>query len=400
MINDYKEIKECVYKEERYSVRDNGAIMRHLREGKKPRIDDGIWTFGKKNETNGYMYLGSHRVHIIVATAFLGERDSKVYVVDHIDTNRCNNRIENLHWFTRLENAINNPITRNKIIYLCGSIEAFIENPNILRERLRHAKEPSLEWMRTVTREEAKIAYENVKKFWEEMAKNPRPLAGGQMNDSVYSKQSNEKKDTPTQTRKEVSNSDNNSQAQHIVTDEDWEQMTRSLWNPMPQQPKEQELEIEESYIMSLTPNAAQHPYLMDEKPCYYPSTPQEISNNPLQSYYDALEPGKVFWKKHNGKVTYIVDKRDWAEDGNSLIIMSKDNFSEEIIEIQKSLPKDEYKKVEAQHQINEITYKNGLFIHHRISTGFLPKFYLNDWYNELIGKKKKRKKGNDTNNA
>lgn len=396
MINDYNEVRECAYKDEVYSVRDNGAIMRHLREGKKPRIDDGIWTFGKKNETNGYMYLGSHRVHIIVATAFLGERDSKVYVVDHIDTNRCNNRIENLHWFTRLENAIKNPITRNKIIYLCGSIEAFIENPNILRERLRHAKEPSLEWMRTVTREEAKIAYENVKKFWEEMAKNPRPLSGGQMNDSVYRKQSNEKKDTPTQTKKEVSNSE----AQHIVTDENWEQMTRSLWNPMPQQPKEQELEVEESYIMSLTPNAAQHPYLLDEKPCYYPSTPQEISNNPLQSYYDALEPGKVFWKKHNGKVTYIVDKRDWAEDGNSLIIMSKDNFSEEIIEIQKSLPKDEYKKIEAQHQINEITYKNGLFIHHRISTGFLPKFYLNDWYNELIGKKKKRKKGNDTNNA
>ena len=116
MINDYKDIKECIYKEEHYSVRDNGAVMRHLRDGKKPRRDDGVWTFGVKNPQNGYMMLGQHRVHIIVATAFLGARDSKVYVVDHIDTNRCNNRVENLRWFTRLENALNNEITRNKII--------------------------------------------------------------------------------------------------------------------------------------------------------------------------------------------------------------------------------------------------------------------------------------------
>lgn len=34
MINDDKEVKECVYKDEHYSVRDNGAVMRHLREGK------------------------------------------------------------------------------------------------------------------------------------------------------------------------------------------------------------------------------------------------------------------------------------------------------------------------------------------------------------------------------
>ena len=186
MINDYKEIKECVYKDEHYSVRDNGAVMRHLREGKKPRRDDGVWTFGIKSSQNGYMHIGSHRVHIIVATAFLGERDSKIYVVDHIDTNRCNNRVENLRWFTKLENALNNEITRNKIIYICGSLEAFIENPGILRERLKSVNEPSLDWMRTVTREEAAIAYENLKQYWAEQAKNPKPLSGGKMNDSVY----------------------------------------------------------------------------------------------------------------------------------------------------------------------------------------------------------------------
>lgn len=189
MINDYKEVKVCVYKDEHYSVRDNGAVMRHLREGKKARKDDGVWTFGLKNPQNGYMMLGQHRVHIIVATAFLGARDSKVFVVDHIDTNHCNNRVENLRWFTKLENALNNEITRNKIIYICGSIEAFIENPSILRERLRLVNEPSLEWMRTVTKEEAATAYENLKKYWAEQAQNPKPLVGGKMNDSVYRKQ-------------------------------------------------------------------------------------------------------------------------------------------------------------------------------------------------------------------
>ena len=132
------------------------------------------------------MHFGNsngHRIHIIVATAFLGAKDSKIYVVDHIDTNRCNNRVENLRWFTKLENALNNEITRNKIIYFCGSIEAFIENPKILQERIEG--EPSLDWMRTVTKEEAHIAYENIKKYWEGQITNPKPFVGGKINDST-----------------------------------------------------------------------------------------------------------------------------------------------------------------------------------------------------------------------
>ena len=48
--DDFKETKECDYKGEHYSVRDNGAIMRHAREGKPIRKDDNVWTFGKKDE--------------------------------------------------------------------------------------------------------------------------------------------------------------------------------------------------------------------------------------------------------------------------------------------------------------------------------------------------------------
>ncbi len=70
MLNDYTEIRECTYKGERYSVRNNGAVFRHEREGKRIRKNDDIWTFGKPNMNNGYMEFGSEKVHRIVAFCF------------------------------------------------------------------------------------------------------------------------------------------------------------------------------------------------------------------------------------------------------------------------------------------------------------------------------------------
>lgn len=32
-VNDFNEVRDCIYKDEHYSVRDNGAVMRHPREG-------------------------------------------------------------------------------------------------------------------------------------------------------------------------------------------------------------------------------------------------------------------------------------------------------------------------------------------------------------------------------
>ena len=163
-VDEYKEIAECVYKGEQYSVRDNGAVMRHLREGKRPRKDDGVWTFGVKNNANGYMMIGDHRVHIIVATAFYGERDCKVYVVDHIDTNRCNNRKENLRWLTRLENVLMNPATLKRVTYLCGGdIMNFINNPSCLLDS--NGTNNDISWMRTVSSDEARVAYENIQRW-------------------------------------------------------------------------------------------------------------------------------------------------------------------------------------------------------------------------------------------
>lgn len=164
-IDDYVHEKSCTYRGELYFVRDNGAVLRKTPEGKKQRFLDEQWTFGTKNVSNGYMTIGGHRVHIIVATAFFGEKDSKVYVVDHIDTNRCNNRVENLRWLTKLENILLNEFTRKKIEWICGSVESFLEDPSQLRGYESHDK--NFEWMRTVSKEEAANTLRNWKTFLE-----------------------------------------------------------------------------------------------------------------------------------------------------------------------------------------------------------------------------------------
>ena len=67
--------------------------------------------------SNGYLVFkywnGKHvenkLVHRLVAEAFIPNPDNKTEL-DHIDTDRTNNRIDNLRWVTRSENCLN-PIT-------------------------------------------------------------------------------------------------------------------------------------------------------------------------------------------------------------------------------------------------------------------------------------------------
>lgn len=62
-----------------------------------------------------YMHMLENGYSIRHIKRKYGINDSTM-IVDHIDTNRCNKRSENLSWLTRLENAFNNPYTRNKTI--------------------------------------------------------------------------------------------------------------------------------------------------------------------------------------------------------------------------------------------------------------------------------------------
>lgn len=172
------------YKGEKYSVRDNGSVLRHPKDDSKPRPTDNKWTFGKVDVKNGYMLIAGERVHRIVCYAFHGNPPTKEYVVDHIDTNRQNNRVDNLRWGTKLENALNNPITRKKIILQCGSIEEFLKNPSILRE---NATEPNFDWMRNVTPSEAKISKE---KLLEWAASDSVP-SGGTLGEWIFESNKN-----------------------------------------------------------------------------------------------------------------------------------------------------------------------------------------------------------------
>lgn len=185
LIDDFVEVKECVYKNECYCVRDNGAVLRHTPAGKKARKLDNCWTFGKVNLQNGYLYIGSARIHRIVALAFRGEPPTKEHITDHIDTNRQNNRPQNLRYLTRLENAILNPITRSKIEYYCGSIKAFLQNPQVLRNRVLESGDKSIEWMREVSNEEAQNCLKNLQHLSSQKNK-PHSTATTKMGEWIY----------------------------------------------------------------------------------------------------------------------------------------------------------------------------------------------------------------------
>lgn len=273
-IDLYTEVKDCIYKDEHYSVRDNGAVFRHAKDITKPRKLDEQWLFGTKNEKTGYMTIGSHRVHIIVATAFHGSHDSKKDVVDHIDTNRCNNRPENLRWLTRLENALNNPATRKKIEYLCGGdIQKFIDNPSCLRDFT--GTNQDVMWMRTVTKEEAQAAYERIMKWAEEPSKS-YPTKGS-MGEWIFT--------TP------------------------------------------ESVTIKEEFKPALYPAISPDTALQREwrTPTEFPLCPTQISETPLISYFNNLSIGEVFTRNQN--TTQIIDDFALCQEKSIMVIChSKDN--------------------------------------------------------------------------
>lgn len=310
-IDVYNEVKECDYKEEHYSARDNGAVMRHPREGKRIRKDENVWTFGKPNDKTGYMEIAGQRVHRIVAFAFHGNPPTDQYIVDHIDTNRHNNRPENLRWLTRLESALNNPITRARIENLCGSIEVFLADPSVLRG---HDKiDPNFSWMRTVTHEEARASLERLTNWAKE---HPKPQ-GGRLGEWVF---------------------------QEIKANTELRSYSSSFPNIRENEmaaPRENEIEEREPLrTQSLTPNAVQLDW---KNPVVFPCCPHEFSGNPLEAYMANLKEGDVFSTNNYGDSTVL---RFGMPQPDSLCVMCSISIG--------------FKT----HAFTKITFKDSIFYH------------------------------------
>lgn len=331
LLIEFNEVKECIYKDEHYSVRDNGAVMRHPREGVRKRKLDNVWSFGTPN-LFGYLDHGGERVHRIVATAFHGAAPSDQHVVDHIDTNRQNNRPENLRWLTKLENILNNEITRKKVELICGSIEAFLENPSLL---YGHEKEDqNFSWMRNVSKEEARISLARLT----EWAKSPTKPKGGSLGDWIFQESPNPNNDTkvkvPTITKKES---------------DDWVEAQRAgislLTNGKePSTLNSQKEKIEEPIglleTQSLTPGAIQ---LNWKYPVLFPCCPKQNTDKPLETYMSNLKEGKLFCSN------------DWGES----LVLRYDMPQPDCLWVMCSISIG-YKT----HAFTKITFKDGIFYH------------------------------------
>ncbi len=274
---DFCQERKCVYKDEKYSVRDNGSVLRHCRDGKRQRPTDNQWTFGKPNEKTGYMEIASVRIHRIVATAFHGEPPTKEHVVDHIDTNKQNNRPENLRWVTKLENVLLNPITAKRIALICGSVEAFLADPSKFRDKFQ---EPNYEWMCTVSAEEAQISLKRML-AWATSDKQP---SGGSLGEWIFNR-------TITQT--------------YPIT-------------TIPEEP---------DTVPSLTLGAAQRNW---RTPTEFPCTPQVSEDSSLIAYAENIKVGEVFCR--NEYSTSLAVSSGFSEDKQSLYVMTESSKKEEAI--------------------------------------------------------------------
>lgn len=95
-------------------TRNAGKKKNHIIEvSNEGRVkDNGVLIDFSKRHPTRYHQVHLLYVHRMVAELFLPNPDHKPFI-DHINTNRLDNRVENLRWVTQTEN-MGNPLTRKK----------------------------------------------------------------------------------------------------------------------------------------------------------------------------------------------------------------------------------------------------------------------------------------------
>jgi hypothetical protein len=316
LLDQYDQEVGVVYKNNDYLVRNNGSVYRKCSHEKRKRKLDEVWTFGKPNIKTGYIEIASARVHRIVATAFHGEPPTPEHVVDHIDTNRHNNRPENLRWFTRLENALKNPITRKRIEFVCGSIEAFIKDPSILG---LSSVDPNFRWMRTVTPEEAEACRERLE-LW---AKSDEEPSGGSLGEWVFK---------PLKTSEYL---------KEPIQPVPLRDRSTPLVRAAEEAHRQHRLEME--LVMAKTPGAAQRDW---KTPSEFPCCPHKTEADPIKTYEENLRVGAIFARNDFSET--VVLNVALLEEEHSLLVMCKQSQSGAI----------------KPWSLAKISYEDGLYLH------------------------------------
>lgn len=268
-IDDFTQEKTCVYKGETYSVRDNGAVMRHSREvGRKRKYDD-CWTFGKLDD-KGFLRIDGEKINRIIATAFQGIPPNEQYVVFHKNYNSQDNRAKNLCWVTKFEFKILQPNIQSQLRMFTGKkIEAILSDIAILQT----IDAPNLNWMKSVTQIEA---------------------------DKCLQKYIDLKFSTP-QEREELD------------------------WNSPVSREKVKTLNFD--FHESLTPKAVVRGNMI---PSYFPCCPQEEAENPLLAYYEKLQPGNVYYMNSHYKT--LILEAAFYEEKQQIIVKCESGDSENAI--------------------------------------------------------------------
>lgn len=109
MIEEWRVYSDNRKKNQKGRGGNNGCLWEVSNLGRVKKNGEII----KLYEFEGYYLVNKKFVHRMVAECFIPNPENKPQV-DHIDTNRLNNCVNNLKWVTQRENNLN-PITHKKI---------------------------------------------------------------------------------------------------------------------------------------------------------------------------------------------------------------------------------------------------------------------------------------------